>query len=280
MSWKSLVITGLLCVVASPVLAQGVPAITVVPTVGASTVSWAISVTPKVTGFVANSSVAAELDFDFTGTINSFTLNNAFWNVGGSNPGNNPFTGTNTETVIDNAPANDTIFIAAGSELFATATPQLLGTLVTQGTTGTLKLGGRTAAGHQTSRIAQGGTNYDGIIGQWSANPPVELRGDTNNDGIVNGFDIDPFVLVLTDLPAYQAAFPGVNGVARADINQDTIANGFDIDPFVVCVTNGGCAPGAGAAAASVGGSAVPEPTTALLCLCAASAVVCFRRSR
>jgi hypothetical protein len=278
MSWKSIVITGLLCVVASPVLAQGVPVISVVPTVGASTVSWAVSITPRVTGFVANSSVAAEVDLEFNGTINSFTLNNAFWNVNGSNPGNNPFTGTNTETVLNQTPANDTLFISAGSELFANTSPQLLATIVTQGTTGTLNWGGRTAAGHATSRIAQAGVNYDGIAG--SETVGGELRGDTNNDGIVNGFDIDPFVLVLTDYPAYQAGFPGVNGVARADINQDTIANGFDIDPFVVCVTNGGCAPGAGAAAASVGGSAVPEPTTALLCLCAASAVVCFRRSR
>jgi hypothetical protein len=63
---------------------------------------------------------------------------------------------------------------------------------------------------------------------------------DANCDGAVNFFDIDPFVLALFDLPAYQAGF--CNGdICAADVNCDDLINFFDIDPFVACLF-GGCA--------------------------------------
>ncbi len=58
------------------------------------------------------------------------------------------------------------------------------------------------------------------------------LPGDTNCDGVVNAFDIDPFVLALTDPAAYGAAQPGCN-LLSADCNGDGEVNAFDIDPFV-----------------------------------------------
>jgi hypothetical protein len=64
------------------------------------------------------------------------------------------------------------------------------------------------------------------------------LEGDANCDGRLDFFDIDPFVLALFDLPAYQAAFPACAG--NADVNGDGGVNFFDIDPFVQCVM-GGC---------------------------------------
>ena len=80
---------------------------------------WLISVTPDVATFVPNTSLAVELDFTFHGTITSFTLDNTFWNKSPvNNVGNNPFTGTVTGTQVDNTPANDTLFVAAGSELY------------------------------------------------------------------------------------------------------------------------------------------------------------------
>lgn len=263
MSWKSIVITGLLCVVASPVWAQALPEVSVVRTPGAGTTSWAVSVTPRVTDFVPNSSVAVELDFDFTGTINSFTLaNNNFWNVTGTNPGNNPFTGTITETMLDQAPANDTLFVAAGSELFATATPMLLGTIVTQGTTGTLTLGGRTTQGYTTGRIAQAGINYNNITGQWPSS--IVLPGDFDGNGSVGGGDFD---LLLANWGV--AVPPAPTGWTGAQPTAPSIGG----DEFDALLGSWGQSGGAGAVAA-----AVPEPATIVLVSMVGMALAAVRR--
>ncbi|QOJ13240.1 MAG: hypothetical protein HRU75_00700 [Planctomycetia bacterium] len=66
------------------------------------------------------------------------------------------------------------------------------------------------------------------------------LRGDMNCDGAVNNFDIDPFVMALTDPAAYQALYPNCTPI-NGDCNNDGSFNNFDIDPFVVCLTNFGC---------------------------------------
>ena len=60
--------------------------------------------------------------------------------------------------------------------------------------------------------------------------------GDLNCDGAVNAFDIDPFVLALTDPAAYGAAWPACN-VMLADCNGDGVVDAFDIDPFVELLT-------------------------------------------
>ena len=62
--------------------------------------------------------------------------------------------------------------------------------------------------------------------------------GDLNCDGEVNAFDIDPFVLALTDPVGYQAAFPNCN-ILNGDINGDGVVDAFDIDPFVDLLTGG-----------------------------------------
>jgi hypothetical protein len=58
------------------------------------------------------------------------------------------------------------------------------------------------------------------------------LLGDANCDGLVNAFDIDPFVVALTDASLYASTYPGCN-VHNADCNGDGVVNAFDIDPFV-----------------------------------------------
>jgi hypothetical protein len=58
------------------------------------------------------------------------------------------------------------------------------------------------------------------------------ITGDLNCDGVVNAFDIDPFVLALTDVTGYAAAWPGCDYLL-ADCNGDGDVNAFDIDPFV-----------------------------------------------
>jgi hypothetical protein len=62
--------------------------------------------------------------------------------------------------------------------------------------------------------------------------------GDMNCNGTLNGFDIDPFVIALTDPAAYATMFPDCT-IWNADANCDGVINGFDIDPFVILLTGG-----------------------------------------
>jgi 6-phosphogluconolactonase (cycloisomerase 2 family) len=61
---------------------------------------------------------------------------------------------------------------------------------------------------------------------------PRILLGDLNCDGQVNFGDINPFVLALTDLGAYEALYPGCP-FGNRDINGDGQFNFGDINPFV-----------------------------------------------
>jgi hypothetical protein len=56
--------------------------------------------------------------------------------------------------------------------------------------------------------------------------------GDMNCDAVVNGYDIDPFVLALTDPVAYQGQYH-LLATLHGDIDGDGAVNGYDIDPFV-----------------------------------------------
>ncbi|MGE0480855.1 MAG: dockerin type I repeat-containing protein [Phycisphaerae bacterium] len=60
----------------------------------------------------------------------------------------------------------------------------------------------------------------------------LAIPGDLNCDGVVNNFDIDPFVLALTDAAAYADAFPECDAT-NADVNGDGLVNNFDVDAFV-----------------------------------------------
>jgi|GEM_PF-3425761 len=60
--------------------------------------------------------------------------------------------------------------------------------------------------------------------------------GDLNCDTLLNAFDIDPFVLALSDPAAYAAQYPNCNRML-ADCNGDGQVNAFDIDPFVELLT-------------------------------------------
>jgi hypothetical protein len=62
--------------------------------------------------------------------------------------------------------------------------------------------------------------------------------GDLNCDGLVNAFDIDPFVLALTNPAGYALAYPDCN-ILSADANGDGLVNAFDIDPFVQILVGG-----------------------------------------
>jgi len=66
----------------------------------------------------------------------------------------------------------------------------------------------------------------------------IALLGDMNCDGLLNAFDIDPFVLALTNPAAYAGVYPDCS-VHNADVNNDGSVNAFDIDPFVLILTGG-----------------------------------------
>ena len=81
------------------------------------------------------------------------------------------------------------------------------------------------------------GWNIDDVQ-VWAADPAgcPFVAGDLNCDGNVNFFDIDAFVLAITDEPGYAAAYPDCD-IMLADINEDGLVNFFDIDGFVTLIT-------------------------------------------
>ena len=67
-----------------------------------------------------------------------------------------------------------------------------------------------------------------------------QLVGDANCDGVVNSFDIDPFVLALTDPAAWEGTYGGAcTALCVGDCNGDGAVNSFDIDPFVELMVGG-----------------------------------------
>jgi len=63
-----------------------------------------------------------------------------------------------------------------------------------------------------------------------------EPLADLNCDGERNNFDIDPFVLALTDPAGYKQKHPDCD-ILRGDINGDGVVDNFDIDLFVELLT-------------------------------------------
>ncbi len=66
---------------------------------------------------------------------------------------------------------------------------------------------------------------------------PIGVPADMNGDTMVNAFDIDAFVLALTDPAAFAVQYPTVDVIANGDINGDGLLNAFDIDGFVGVLT-------------------------------------------
>lgn len=116
----------------------------------------------------------------------------------------------------------------SGLEMYA---GQLWGALRVQ-TTGHLLIGAfDVQTGHfsQVWDVASGASLNVGFV---AFAPPAISRGDINCDGHVDAGDVSPFVLALTNPPAYVAAYPGC-GILNADMNGDCSENGLDIQPFV-----------------------------------------------
>ena len=76
---------------------------------------------------------------------------------------------------------------------------------------------------------------------EFGSNPAVPgglCFADLDCDGAVNSFDIDAFVLALTDPTAYAIAYPDCE-LHHADIDESGLVNSFDIDPFVALLAGG-----------------------------------------
>jgi hypothetical protein len=166
MSFRDLILPLLLLAIAIPACAA--PTIDLIANQGV----WEVWVTPDVETFVSNSSLEVELDIGVYGELVDATLNTDFWNVNGESPGNNPFTGEVTSGLVFDPSGQGayrgTIFVAAGSELFASPEPARVLSFDTTILTWAISIGGRTVLPgtdkeYLSARIAQNGINYDGI---------------------------------------------------------------------------------------------------------------------
>ncbi|QOJ15705.1 MAG: hypothetical protein HRU75_14100 [Planctomycetia bacterium] len=64
----------------------------------------------------------------------------------------------------------------------------------------------------------------------------IRVMGDMDCNGVFTNFDIDPFVLALTDSEAYGLAFPCCD-ILNGDIDGNGAFTNFDLDPFVELLT-------------------------------------------
>jgi hypothetical protein len=131
--------------------------------------------------------------------------------------------------------------------------------------------GNRTAIfEHSTSIFAELAVYRDAIL---EIIKPA-LPGDFNDDGVVNTADINPFILALTNIQAWEDQNP-YTLVSKVDFNGDGVINTADINLFIQTLTSqGGTQDGEGAI--------IPEPSAAgiLLLACLWSVSMTRRRMR
>ena len=108
-------------------------------------------------------------------------------------------------------------------------------------TGGGFELGG-TIGQPDASRSYMASGTFQLVGGFWAATSTVSpvCRGDVNCDGKIDFGDINPFVLYLSNLSNWQAAYPGCPP-QNGDINSDgTYGQGSfgDINPFVALLSS------------------------------------------
>jgi hypothetical protein len=265
MSWKSIVCTGLLCVIASPVLADPILGVDLVRDLGGVPVldpatgdwQWAVTVTPDASLFTTTDegtggSIAIEIGITASGaaltgaTVNATSFPNENF---GDSPyafGENPADGL---TIMGNQ-----LFAALGSTFFTTADPQQVFTFTTAGptevnlTTSVLWEG---AYGGNV-RVAQGDDNFDDFSGTITK---TVLAGDATFDG-----DVD----FLGDFLRFQNNLSPVGAFkiwSEGDFDGNRLTNFFDFLILQNHLTDTPIPPPGGGA----GAIEIPEPGTALL---------------
>ena len=193
---------------------------------------WLVQVAPDPSLFVQREqglggSLAVELAFEVQGNdLVSATSNVVDWPY--QNFGNNPFNDGNSEGLLADL-TTGTLFAAFGSEFFTAGDPINLLTLETAGALATdLSWGGHTLregtfAQYTGSRIAQGGTNFDGYQGILKVIPC-----DLNADSVCDVADINQ-MYAEGDLVAGVASVAGNS----ADLDGNSLINGADIDVWL-----------------------------------------------
>ena len=309
MSWKSIVTAGLLCVVASPVLA--VPTLNVTRTYNQAmgVIEWQVTVTPT-SGYTGALAIEAPFTVQGVGAFNPMLRANSstsetthstgdnngaanqtwYYNVDTNgttllwntkqlasnleqNPGDNPYTApTRTDGLWLNT-ANNRFYASLGSDVSMPTPVKVLHIASNDGVVrwNNLKIEETGAPGTSTL-----------LTGQFTS----ILRGDMNGNGTRNFLDVAPFGLALNNPAAYAAQFPGLDRVARGDMNTNGALNFLDVSPFGVCLGGGVCPSnpvlaGSGSGGGSIGGSAVvPEPTAMVLGLWSVLAAIGLLRRR
>ena len=193
---------------------------------------WLVQVAPDPSLFVQREqglggSLAVELALEVQGnSLVSATSNAVDWPY--ENFGNNPFNSGNQEGLSIDL-TNGTLFAAFGSEFFTDGDPIDLLTIETAGALATdLSWGGHTLmegtlAEYTGSRIAQGGTNFDGYQGVLKVIPC-----DLNTDTVCDVADINQ-MFAEGDLVAGVASVSGNS----ADLDGNSLINGADIDVWL-----------------------------------------------
>jgi hypothetical protein len=283
MSWKRIVIAGLLCVVASPALAAPGLVVDLVRDGGGKPVlepvtgdwQWRVSVDPDETIFGAEggSAMAIEIGLSFTGApLVGATVNVA--NFDKENFGESPFAfGENPADGV--TIQGNQLFAALGSVFFNTGAVREVMTITTQGPA---KFGDPPPSNLTTNvawsgaysgnaRIAQQGLNFDTFSG--SINKTV-LPGDADFDGDTQFLDFSILQNNLVGTPKIwtQGDFDDNKDVDFLDFS--VLQNALALTPIPPPGSGGG----AGAAAA------VPEPASLALVLVGACVLGGLRRRK
>ena len=190
-------------------------------------------------------SLAAEILLDATGglMLTGASIADAEWDT--ANPGNNPLTGGVTDGLYLDELASGDIFVSYGSAVVPAGDYDLL-TITTSGS-GNLAASGLVAA----LGVSTTGLTADIDIGGG------DLAADFNGDGSVDLLDLDILGSNFGLDPAT---------MAEGDANGDMVVDLLDLDILGQEFGMGGSS------------AAVPEPTTAILCLASVGVLAARRR--
>jgi hypothetical protein len=280
MSWKSIVITGLLCVVAAPAWATPGLVIDLVRSGGLPVLDangdwqWIVSVDPDETTFAdsgpngtppntVGGSYAIEIGLELTGaSLVGATVNTT--NFDHENFGDSPFAFGEDPAdglTIGSGADSNRLFAAVGSTFFSDGAPKEVMTITTTGpsTVGPNLTTGITWSGAYggNARIAEAGSNFDTFAGSIAK---TVLGGDTNLNGTVNAGDL------LTVLNNINQAGKHWN---HGDFNGTGVVNASDVLILLNNINQSLPAPGGGS-----GSVAVPEPASMVLAMLGACAAV------
>jgi hypothetical protein len=286
MSWKSLVITGLLCVVASPALAAPTATAKVLGLDTAGNWVWSVTVTPDATLFSDNppNGVGGSIALEIGATASNRNLVSAganATNFPANNKGVAPAAWTFWTTTDEGVEANvatNQVFAALGSTYFTTGGEKEAFRVHTQRPTTTALTTTLTLSGNYSGngRLAQDGLNSDTVTGVFNK---LVRPGNAN---LTANVDVGDLAIVAANYNQAgktwaQGDFTG-NGttdvgdlaVLAANYNQ------ADANWTVSGQVNIPLAPGAGSGGIAAAG--VPEPTSIVMLALAGLAAAGIRR--